>query len=216
MGHTCKKLNLRIARYRPLVDTYYHLLRHFPEEQWSELSHRKQVCLIYMKWLIFPRDKKLRARLVDKVQEWRLKEPNRLGGKRSLLERAVRKKLFKIRKKEKLVEKNYDNICKSVRLQKENKTGSFTEEARAFRKSPANGHKANATRNGKTHAADWIVFAPDGTRYEVHNLRAFCRDTDFGLDQSHLSKTSLHPGGTHKGWRAIKKNSFFDLSNFTD
>lgn len=139
-----------------------------------------------------------------------------MGGKRSLLERVVRKKLFKQRKKEKSVEANYDSLCKSVRLQKENKTGRFTEEVRAFRKSPANGHKANATRKGKTNALDWIVIDPEGNVYEVHSLTAFCRETDFGLDDSHLSKTSLYAGLTHKKWRAIKKTSLLDISEFTD
>ena len=199
--------------FRPFPDTLHHLMEIFPEETWEELSHRKQVCLIYLKWSLRPQNAELRQLLVDKVKEWRVKEPNRIGGKRSLLERMVRKKLFKLQRKEKNISKNHEAFCKSVELQKQNKTGQFTEEMQAFRKSSANGERGAAARRN-ARGLDWFVYAPGGTVYEINNLRAFCREQ--GLDWSHLSKTSLYPNYIYKGWRARKKNPLIDPSDFTD
>ena len=199
--------------FRPFPDTLHHLMGTFPEETWETLSHRKQVCFIYLKWSIRPMDAELRNILVDKVKEWRVKEPNRIGGKRSLLERMVRKRLFKLQRREKTVAKNHEGYCKSVELQKENKTGQFTEEMQAFRKSSANGERGAAARRRNAKGLDWVVYAPDGSVFEINNLRAFCRE--WGLDWSHLSRTSLYPNYTYRGWSARKKNPFIDLPDFT-
>ena len=199
--------------FRPFPETFYHLLETFPEEVWGNLSHRKQVCLLYLKWSIRPMDAELRQLLVDKVKEWRVKEPDRIGGKRSLLERMVRKRLFKLQRREKTVAKNQEGYRKSVDIQKKNKTGQFTEEMQNFRKSSANGERGAAAGRRNPRGLDWVVYAPDGTIYEINSLRAFCRER--GLDWSHLSRTSLYPC-TYKGWRARKKNPYIDLSDFTD
>ena len=155
-------------KFRMLPDTVFHLRSKYPRWERKNLSYRKQVCLLYLEWSLQPLDKTLRQQFVDLVKEWRLKEPNRLGGKRSLLERVIRKRLFKERKKEKQRERNYKPRCRSVELQKKNKTGQFTDEMVAFRKSPENVKRINATA-----AHHWYVFAPDGTVYDIFNLSAF-------------------------------------------
>ena len=195
-------------KFRMLPDTVFHLRSKYPRWERKNLSYRKQVCLLYLEWSLTCRDKKLRQQLIDLVKEWRLKEPNRLGGQRSLLERAIRKRLFKLRKKEKINEKNHKALRKGVEQQKKNKTGQFTDEMVAFRKSPE-----NAKRAKRNNGHYWYVYAPDGTVYDIVNLKAFCRE--HGLDQSHMTQTALRPGKTHKGWRAMKKNPYIDPSDFT-
>lgn len=196
-------------KFRMLPDTVFHLRSKYPRKERNQLSYRKQVCLFYLEWCLHPQDKEMRQQFVELVKEWRKKEPNRLGGKRSLLERMVRKRLFKLAKREKLNKKNYEALCSSVNRQKKNKTGQFTDEMVAFRKSSENGKRAK-----RTNGCHWYVYAPDGTMYEIFSLRAFCRE--HGLDQSHMTQTNLQPNKTHKGWRAVKKNPFIDLSDFTD
>ena len=192
---------------RPLVDTFYYLKYKYPKCDWDKLSLRKQVCFLYLQWMMFP-EKEHRSELIGKVKEWRLKEPNRIGGKRSVLEKLCRKFYA--------AERKVEGYKKSGRAAKErgerafrDKTGCHSPEVRARLFTP----EANARRAAtvSANAGHWWVYTPDGEVLEVHNLRAFCLER--GLDTSHLSRTGKYPGKTHKGWSARRRN--VDLEGFT-
>ena len=193
---------------RPLVDTYHYLKRKYPRCTWDEMSLRKQVCLYYLSWMIQP-EKKNRTALVEKVKEWRKKEPNRIGGKRSVLERLARK-FFAEEAKKKRVDENRKSFVSCGQKAFENKTGIHSPEMRALVKTPEMIRKSNEKRL-KVQALHWVLYAPDGEVFEIHNLRAFCREHNLG--HSLLSQTAKYPGRTHKGWRARKRN--VDLEGYT-
>ncbi len=57
----------------------------------------------------------------------------------------------------------------------------------------------------QTHAIslDWVIISPDGTVYEIRNLRAFCRE--YSLNQGAMSQVALGRKAAHKGWICRKK-----------
>jgi hypothetical protein len=154
-------------------------------------------------------EKEHRSKLIEKVKEWRLKEPNRIGGKRSVLEKLCRK-FYAEHRKEKRIEKQR-NIC--VKIGKKafkNKTGIHAPGPKNMYITPEF-RKSVQEAITRSRAMHWWVYSPDGQVYEIHNLRAFCREK--GLDNSHLGRTARYPGKTYKGWHARKRN--IDLEGFT-
>jgi hypothetical protein len=193
---------------RPLVDTYHYLKRKYPKCTWGELSLRKRVCLAYVSWMMFP-EKDNRSELIELVKEWRKKEPNRIGGKRSVLEKLARK-FFAEEAKKKRTDETRKSFVESGKKAFENKTGIHSPEIRALVKTPEMIRKSNEKRL-KVQALHWILYAPDGQIFEIHNLNAFGREHN--LNASHLARTAKFPGTTHKGWRARKRN--VDLEGVT-
>lgn len=192
---------------RPICDTYFYLLEKYPKDTWDSLSWRKQICLGFLEWMTFPDRKELVDPLVEKVKAWRKKE-KRVGGKRSLLERQFRKKLFRKHTKERNY-KNRPTRCDEGNRQVKNKTGMFTPERFAERCDPnSDFHKRRVekmkARPPGSKGLDWIVTSPWGDVYHVKGLQTICEEN--GLDASHLSKTAKHAELYHRGWKARKKN----------
>ena len=208
---TRKIFGLKIShkRYpRPLVDTFHYLKYKYPKCTWGEMSLRKQVCLLYLQWMMFP-EKEHRSELIEKVKEWRIKEPNRIGGKRSVLEKLCRK-FYAEHRKEKMMEKQRDICVKTGKEAFKNKTGIHSPEVREKLLDPEL-LKKKQERAILANSLHWWVYSPDGEVFEIHNLKAFCREK--GLDDAHLCRTAKYPGKTHKGWSARKRN--VDLEGFT-
>lgn len=200
---------------RPLVDTYYHLFRKYPEESWDSISLRKQVCLCYIRWMVFPDQKENKDAMIDKVKAWRKEEPGRIGNKRSIIEKLCRK-FFQEKRKEAEKKKNRkpearEAQAKSAKIQMETGTAQHTPEMVNYRKTSEFGRWMGSHNGHITNACHWYVYPPEGGVLEVYNLNAFCRGK--GLDHSHLQRTAKYPGLKHKGWRAEKRN--MDLEEIT-
>lgn len=191
------------GNFRPIVESYYHLCSKYPRERWEEFSYRKQVCLRYIEWLVYPADKGLRGELIDKVKEWRKEEGGRLGGKRSILEKLARR-FFKTRRREKVSEKNRKRRIEIGEETLKNELGIFRPDLREKWKTSENARRLRSFQEKAGCALYWTVYSPDGQVFHIHSLRRFCRENN--LDDSHLGKTSLYPGKYHKGWRAVKRN----------
>ena len=194
---------------RPVVETFHYLKRKYPKCHWGKMSLRKQVCLLYLQWMVFPNEKEHRTLLIDKVKEWRKKEPNRVGGKRSVLEKLARK-FYQAERREKAKEKSRKVSSKNAKKTIRNKTNLFTPENQAWIKTREAIEKRCAAQKGHL-GHHWWVFSPDGEVFEVHSLRAFCRER--GLNDAHLGRTAKYPGWSHKGWTARKRN--IDLEGYT-
>ena len=193
---------------RPLVDTWHHLRYRYPRSTWPERSLRKQVCLLYIQWIVFP-EKENRRVLIEKVKEWRKSEPGRVGGKRSILE-VLARKFFAAERRERGIDKAREACRETGRRAFENKTGIHAPGMRERLQDPEI-IKKNRERIILAKSQHWWVFTPSGEILEVHNLREFCRQNN--LDSSHLCRTAKHPGKTHKKFRARKRN--IDLEGYT-
>jgi hypothetical protein len=158
--------------------------------------------------MMFP-EKEHRSELIEKVKEWRIKEPNRIGGKRSVLEKLCRK-FYSAHRIEKFTEKQKNACSNTGKEAFKNKTGIHAPGMKERLRDPEL-LKKKRDRAIRARAMHWWVYAPDGQVYEVHNLSAFCREK--GLDGAHLCRTAKYPGKTHKGWHARKRN--VDLEGFT-
>lgn len=189
---------------RPLVETYFYLFRKYPEESWDRISLRKQVCLLYVQWMVSPHKKEYKEAMIEKVKEWRKKEPGRMGTKRSVLEKLCRRFFQEARLEKSNSEEVRKARGKSARRQLENKTAQHTPEMAAYRKTSEFGKWLASFQKVPVHALHWYVYPPEGGVLEVFNLRAFSRE--HGLDPAHMHRTSKYPGLKHKGWRAEKRN----------
>jgi len=189
---------------RPIVETFYYLFRKYPEESWGNLSLRKQVCLCYVRWMFSPENKEAKEAMIEKVKEWRKKEPGRVGGSRSVLEKLCRKFFQEARKGKGETAEVRKARGKSARRQLENKTGRHTPELAEYRKTSEFGKWFGSHRDPNANSLHWYVYPPEGGVLEVFNLKAFCREN--GLDTAHLHRTAKYPGLKHKGWRAEKRN----------
>lgn len=201
-----KDCTLRHSTERPIIDTFHYLLGKCPKETWNELSWRKQTCLTFLHWFVNPTEDNL-LNLVERTKAWR-KCDRRVGGKRTLLEVMIRKRLFRKakqiedRRKGHILGKspeNLERLRQMVEKQREEKRGFFnpatqTPEAKA---------KARALSREKQKGEWWVITSPWGQVFHVQGLRTFCEE--HGLDRSHLGNTARVPGTYHKGWMARKK-----------
>lgn len=207
------KRYLKKLAFRPPVDTYGYLQEKYPEEKRHLMSYRKQMCFLYIKWMVYPKDDNLRHQVVELVKAWRTAEPNRFGGKRTLMEKLFRKKLFKKHRQEKRQVKAKDRKAIGPRKQMETGTGRHTPELIEQYKTSEYG-RMMASRPRKKKNIDWVIYSPDGEIFHVQDIAAFCEE--HGLHKSHLANTSTHPGWRHRGWFCRKKNPHLDLIDFTD
>jgi hypothetical protein len=195
------------------VDTLHHLRQKYPEENWATISLRKQVCILYITWMVYPNKKECKYALIEKVKEWRTKEPNRLGGKRSVLEKLCRKFFQEHRRdKAKNSEESFKARQKKGVTARDNNTEIFREDLFNYRKTSEHGRWLRSHFDSDRKALHWYVYTPEGERLEVFNMLQFCRER--GFHKSWLSRTSLRPGKTYKGWRAEKRN--LDIDPLTD
>lgn len=189
---------------RPVVDTFAYLRHKYPENTWDQRTLRKQVCLQYVKWMVYP-TKENKHLLIEKVKEWRKGEEGRVGGRRSILEKLSRK-FFKECKIEKNNEEAKESQGPSARRQLEQGTGRHTPELRALYGTTEYGKWMRSQwKNKMGPARHWWVFSPDGQVFEVYNLAEFGRQR--GLDGSRIGRTARNPGWTYKGWRARERNT---------
>jgi hypothetical protein len=217
MGQLGKKRGSYFSRgelpktsFRLVTETYWFLLERFPEEIWEDLSYRKQVCLSYLRWLVHPENKEYKDTLIKKVKEWRKKEPNRFGSKRSRLETICRK-LFRKHAKDKTQEKCKEAKSTGPRKQIESGTGGHSPELVKKRSTSEWGKHMRSLVKHHSSTCHWVVYSPTEEVFEVFGLSEFCKER--GLNLAHLSQTAKVPGKLHKGWRARKRN--IEIEGFT-
>jgi hypothetical protein len=195
---------LRYSCERPIIDTFHYLLEKYPRETWEGLSWRKQTCLFFLHWFVNPTEDNL-LNLVERTKAWR-KCDRRVGGKRTLLEAMIRKRLFKKakqiedRRKGHILGKspeNLEHLRKLREKQKEEKKGFYNPDTQT--KAAKDRARAMMGPQGEW----WVVTSPWGQVYHVQGLREFCEEN--GLNRSHLGRTAKVPGTYHKGWMARKK-----------
>ena len=196
---------LKISRElypRPVIDTFPYLKHKYPEDTWGQRTLRKQVCLHYVQWMVYPTVENKHL-LIERVKEWRKGEASRVGGKRSVLEKLSRK-FFKECRIEKNKEKAKESQGPSARRQIEQQTGRHTPEMRALFGTSEYGKWMRSQWKGAGSARHWWVFSPTGKVYEVYNLAEFGRQR--GLDGSRIARTARNPGWQYKGWKARERN----------
>lgn len=194
---------------RPVIDTFHYLQDKYPKRGWKRRSLRKQVCLLYIQWMVYPTNENKHL-LIETVKKWRKKEKNRLGGKRSVLEKLSRKFFKECR-----IENNKEKVRKdqgaSARRQIKEGKGRHTPEMRALFGTSEYGKWMISHQKIPSRARHWWVFSPDGEVFEVFNLAKFGRER--GLDGSRIARTARNPGWQYKGWRARERN--VNLEGFT-
>lgn len=187
----------------PLVNAYCKIIDSVGDI--SALSWRKQVCIQYLKWGVYVEDED-KDLFIRMALEWRKKEKRNNGGKRTIVEKRMRRLLRKWNKRNALAPSR-KALGEFFQKQKEEKTGVFDEEYRKNRQREVNRNNMlrQLERGRPPSAKEWIVTEPDGTEVRIWNLHQYALSK--GLDRGNLSKTARKIRGTHKGYRARLVNN---------
>jgi hypothetical protein len=186
----------------PLVTAYLTLVERLGNPE--ALSYRKQVCLQFLKWGVYAEDED-RDKFIEMALAWR-KIENRRGGKRTIVEKRMRKLLRKWRMR-KAMAPAWKAVSNHFQRLRREKRGVFDPEYKKTREREVN--RANILRQierGRHPSAkQWVVTEPDGTEVIIWNLQKYA--TEHGLCRANLSKTARTLRGTHKGYRARLVNN---------
>ena len=205
MGPTQKNL-FDLAMRRPLINTYCFVNEKL--NKGGEISLRKQFCLQYLKWGSTV-DQADRDKFVELAKEWR-KQEDRVGAKRSLLERKARKLFQKIAKRKKLTPSR-EGAKKWAEESLEKGIGVHSPESKAElveRNRRQLERMKELDRFGFT--SDWIVTSPTGEVFRIRNLARFCRESPHNLHRAHVGRTLKYPKNHHRGWWARKIDPEFE------
>lgn len=189
----------------PLIEPYCKMIEGV--EDISALSLNKQVCVIFLRWGIFANDED-RVLFIETALRWR-KERNRIGGKRTLLERKMRK-LLKAWRRHKAFAGQREAVRKVFQQFRKEKRGVFSEEYRKERMWQQNKENMRRQLEAGRHpgAKEWIVYEPDGNVVRVWSLQKYCEER--GLSRTALRSTAKIPGKIYKGYRCEYANELFE------
>ena len=183
---------------RPVTDTYWILLRQL--NPLEKVAFRKRVCLQYLRWGVTGERDDM-DEFIRLIKQWR-KEDEKIGSKRTLLERKARKLFQKVRRRNALAPAR-KALTEWSKESRRKQIGVHSPEYRATISARMKEQRRKELERGfYNKAKHWIVTTPEGEEIEVYDLAAFCRE--HGLNDSHMCKTAKIPGRTHKGWRARK------------
>lgn len=182
----------------PLVTAYCKIIDSVGDI--STLSWRKQVCIQYLKWGVYVKDKD-KDLFIRMTLEWRKRENRDNGGKRTIVEKRMRRLLPKWNRRNVRAPAR-KALSEFFQKQRREKTGVFDEEYRKNRQREVNRNSMlrQLERGRPPSAKEWIVTEPDGTEVRLWNLHQYALSK--GLDRGNLSKTSRGIRNTHKGYRA--------------
>ena len=187
----------------PLVNAYLKIIDSVGDI--STLSWRKQVCVQYLKWGVYVEDED-KDLFIRMALEWRKREKRNNGGKRTIVEKRMRRLLPKWNKRNALAPSR-KALGEFFQKQKKEKTGVFDEEYRKNRQREVNRNNMlrQLERGRPPSAKEWIVTEPDGTEVRIWNLHQYALSK--GLDRGNLSKTARMNRAPHKGYRARLVNN---------
>jgi hypothetical protein len=189
----------------PVVDAYWNARGGVGDI--STLSLNKQVCIQFMKWGMTAtrEDKDL---FIEMGLEWRKKD-RKYGGKRTLLERKLRKLLRPWRRRKALTNSRKASSLVMKKLQKE-KRGVYSPDYRKEKMREQN--RANMMKQlaaGRHPSAlEWIVTEPDGTVVRIWNLQQYAKERN--LSRTCLSLTARMPGRIYKGYKCVRANDAWE------
>ena len=188
---------------RPIEHTFLILQKRYPDR--SVLSIRKRFCMAYLEWKTRGY-KRLKLPWVDLAVELR-KGENKIGGRRTKLERLARRHLQ---------ERRRFNGCEPSRNaarefalgQMENQTAIHDPEAAKRRSEIARENYWKQYAEGRhPQVKDWVITCREGGEYRIRNLRAFCREYDINYRNLHFTAVS---NWWAKGFRARKYDPLTD------
>jgi len=187
---------------RHLVDTYHKINNNFKTK--SHLSARKRMCLQYLKWGVTAKVAE-RDLFVELAKELRIAEM-KIGQPRTLLEKKARKLFWKVAKRKKLEPARRASSEHSKKAAAE-KTGMFSPDFDRV------GHNRRVraqqiTQRKNPNTLTWLLTSPTGEMFIVEQLQDFCKEHN--LDHTSVTKSSIYPGKTVKGWKAKKYSADFD------
>lgn len=189
----------------PLIDAYFKITKGV--EDISTLSLNKQVCIIFLRWGVFAKDKD-RVLFIETALRWR-KEKNKIGGNRTLLERKMRK-LLKAWRRHKAFAGQRKAVGKVFQQFRREKRGVFSEEYRRERMREQNKENMRRQLEAGMHpgAKLWDVYEPDGNVVRVRSLRKYCIEN--GLQMNSIYATAFFPGKSYKGYRCERVDDLFE------
>jgi hypothetical protein len=189
----------------PLINAYCRMTEGVGDI--SALSWRKRVCIQYLKWGIYAEDED-RVRFIELALEWR-KVDKRVGGKRTLLERKMRK-LLKQWRLHKAFAGQREAVRKVFQQFRREKRGVFSEEYRKERMWEQNKENMRRQLEAGRHpkSKEWIVYEPDGNVIRVWSLQKYAQER--GLSRTALRMTARIPGKMYRGYRCELANELFE------
>ncbi len=190
---------------RPIEATFLILQKRYPDR--SVLSTRKQFCMAYLEWKTRGYQS-LRQPWVDLAVALR-KGENKVGGKRSKLEKLARR-YFQDRRRHIGCAPSREAAREHGLMQKEQKIGIHTDEAREKQREIAREWiRKRGEENNHPGVRDWVITSKEtGGQYIIRNLRAFCREYDINYRNLHF--TAVEPQRWAKGFRARKYDPLTD------
>jgi hypothetical protein len=188
---------------RNLEHTFLILQDRYPDR--SVLSIRKQFCLAYLEWKTRCH-KHLKQPWVDLAVELR-KGENKIGGKRTKLERLARRH-FQERRKHIGCTPSREAAREFALKQVKEKTGIHSPEARAKQREIARASRARQeAENRSPSSAEWVITCREGGEFRIRNLTAFCREHNINYRNLHFTAVSNYWA---KGFRARKYDPLID------
>lgn len=187
---------------RVVQSTHYLLSERFPEPE--KLPLRKQVCLMYIRWGA-THNREDRTKLVELAKAWR-KEPGRVAGHRTLMERKIRK-LFRRDKKHRGLEASREGAKKWGEESHKKGIGVHSPENKAKLAEHNRRIRREQTENGTVRASDWIIFPKDGEPFKIRNLAKWARENGVS---SWVGTTAGNPNKWFRGYRCEKYNEEWD------
>jgi hypothetical protein len=189
---------------RPLEHTFLILQKRYPDR--SVLSIRKQFCMAYLEWKT-RRYKYLKQPWVDLAVVLR-KGDNRIGGKRTKLEKLARRH-FQDRRRFIGGEPRRNAAREHGLMQRDNTIGIHTDEMREKQKEIAREWmRKRGEENNHPGTRDWVITSKEtGDQFVIRNLRAFCREHDINYRNLHFTAVS---NWWAKGFRARKFDELTD------
>jgi hypothetical protein len=189
----------------PVVDAYWNARRGV--EDTTTLPYHKQVCIQFLRWGMTAEEKD-KEEFITLGLAWR-KEDRRVGGKRTLLERKLRKLLRTWRRRRAFAPSRKASSENMKKFQRE-KRGVYSPEYRKERMREQN--RANMMKQlaaGRHPSAlEWIVTEPDGTVVRIWNLQKYAIERN--LIRKSLSMTSRYPGRKHRGYSCVRANDAWE------
>ena len=189
---------------RSVTETYWYL--HQKLSPLREKSLRKKVCMQYLYWGVTAERKDM-DKFIEMIKRWR-KEDNKIGRKRTFLERKARKFFQKIRRRNSLApaRKALVEWCKESYKKK---IGVHSPENMAKNAERMRQRTAKWIEEGTwPQAMQWVITNPQGEEFVITNLAQFCRENN--LNRSSLWRTAQTHGKDLRGWKARKYNPHVD------
>jgi hypothetical protein len=186
---------------RSVTLTLGHIVRKYLKKGTSieSLSLRKQMCIAYLKWAS-RKQKKFGYEFYDLAQRFR-KEENRIGGKRTKIEKIGRK-FLSVKRKDKFKEtRKPGGRVQGKNLVRQRKgflaPDKYEEHLRNLKAAAYHKFRGSTLQT-------WVVYPPEGDPILVKNIALFCEENN--LQRNLMIATATRPWQRrhHKGWRAEK------------